>query len=404
MRDLKSGQNVKSFKSTAYIANECDEGAAKAKSDKTYVSGRPKATYKAVPKKDHRSLVEDVDEPEWLNTGISIEKGAKSKGNSSVSNYLPKSGPFNSYQHQKSIEFIDGDEDEDPDFVDTSRHRSCDLAAKRASAADVIQPEEEKKKDSRLTDKQKALLVNWLSAYRKRWKSYWNYIGEIQLEEFSVIVPCTIAELRLIDGLGERKIENFGLEILGTIWAFLDANDLTDRFPDAKKPTELNESALWMNPQSDEANALRNASFLEEDERIKAASKKEPPEKNLQFKSPSQAAWQEIDPAFTNPSLSLRVNDAPVETSPVAEHAVAPRIPKRPNENSGGLYMGGSAQYHSRDIDVESRLQRPALQQMSNPCDVIPFNGAKVPRKDPKQSSPHHSDNMEEDELLAYFA
>ena len=123
-------------------------------------------------------------------------------------------------------------------------------------------PENVEVKRPILTVKQRSLLITWLTGYRKRWNMYWLYIGDLQLNELSEQVPCTREELANITGLGVQKIKDYGDEILGTIWAFLDANDLIHLFPRATKPN-IPERALWMAPLTDAAFEERGA--LEEE-------------------------------------------------------------------------------------------------------------------------------------------
>ena len=68
--------------------------------------------------------------------------------------------------------------------------------------------------------------------------------------------------------MGITKVSHFGQEMLGTVWAFLDANDLLHKFPRAKKPVGLKDTPLWLDPGSQEADDLRAKMFQEEDDKV----------------------------------------------------------------------------------------------------------------------------------------
>ena len=80
-----------------------------------------------------------------------------------------------------------------------------------------------------LTEKQEVLFQTWLSNYRKRWQHYWTFIGDNTYKDFLQIVPCTKEDLRKIDGFGEKKINDYGDEVLATVYAFLDTHELLDK-------------------------------------------------------------------------------------------------------------------------------------------------------------------------------
>lgn len=218
----------------------------------SYPSGRPKlppskSLVSAKSSAPKPRVVADEEE-EWLNSSLSKAKKhiANTSSNQTKARSIPLASSKAGGRRRIEEEEDDVDYDADPDFVDTSRSRACDITVGNRHSLDATKREggsqdvdDKKRAGATLSPKQKLLLVNWLSAYRKRWKSYWNYIGDVQLVEFCDKVPCTLAQLHRIDGLGEKKIENFGVEMLGTVWAFLDANDLCDMFPEAKRPEGL---------------------------------------------------------------------------------------------------------------------------------------------------------------------
>ena len=52
------------------------------------------------------------------------------------------------------------------------------------------------------------------------------------MQELIDKVPLSKQELSNISGLGELKIKQYGDEIIATIYAFLDLNDLLHKFPE----------------------------------------------------------------------------------------------------------------------------------------------------------------------------
>lgn len=109
-----------------------------------------------------------------------------------------------------------------------------------------------------LSSKQKGELHTWLSAFRKYWISYWNYLNNDALVQICAKVPVTKQSLAAIPTFGESKVNNIGSLVLATIYAFLERYDLLHLFPNAVCPT-IDPSPIWQDPLSEEAETLRTA-------------------------------------------------------------------------------------------------------------------------------------------------
>jgi hypothetical protein len=219
-----------------------------------------------------------------------------------------------------------------------------------------------------LSAKQKSLLVTWLSGYRRRFPgSYWNYIGNVQLTELSDKVPCLIDDLYNITGFGSKKITDYGQEVLGTIWAFLDANDLLGLFPNARKPI-IKESPIWMDPLSDAADQARQA--LHDEEELKRTS-------NI-FSSLEKNSVSTSTPNTRlsyDPQQQHRVNAPPFTTTQSSPYR-ADSGSKRPFEHS---FQQQQQQQPSHQLH-----SRQAAPIQPSPVSPKPFVHApsKIPRTD----------------------
>lgn len=109
-----------------------------------------------------------------------------------------------------------------------------------------------------LSSTSKKLFLNWMFQYRTRWTNYWTYLNNTTIDEMSKNIPCSINELKLIGGMGEKKVHDYGEHILGTIWSFLKSHNILSHFPDFETPT-IPPCATWQNPISDEAESIRLA-------------------------------------------------------------------------------------------------------------------------------------------------
>lgn len=131
----------------------------------SYPSSRPKS----------KTVNNIKSNDEWLTTPVGT--GILGKTNRVVKALPGQTKKLSTFstRKKKRIDRIDvySDDDEcDPDFLDTSSSRPCDVTARQPSLAS----DEEKKKSQSsqlLTDKQKKAMINWLTSYRKRWKAYW---------------------------------------------------------------------------------------------------------------------------------------------------------------------------------------------------------------------------------------
>lgn len=73
-------------------------------------------------------------------------------------------------------------------------------------------------------------------------------------------VPVTPEELGEIDGFGAAKVKNYGVQLLATIWAFLNSEDLLHLFPHITPlppVSVLPHCPTWMDPKSEEAQHIR---------------------------------------------------------------------------------------------------------------------------------------------------
>lgn len=109
-----------------------------------------------------------------------------------------------------------------------------------------------------LSSKQQLKLYNWLDAYRKKFDNWWTIISNSTLIEIQKKVPVTELELVNIDGFPMVKVQKYGVHLLATIYAYLEANDLVHLFPHAAKPT-IPECPTWKDPTSDEADIIRRS-------------------------------------------------------------------------------------------------------------------------------------------------
>jgi len=101
----------------------------------------------------------------------------------------------------------------------------------------------------------------WLEAYRKKWNNYWNWISDDCINQLADCIPVTQDELLGMDRITEDKVSKIGVELIATIYSFLEANNMLNQFPEAKPPpTSLKVSPLWQDPMSDEAEDARQQS------------------------------------------------------------------------------------------------------------------------------------------------
>lgn len=113
-------------------------------------------------------------------------------------------------------------------------------------------------KMSLLSNKQKMLLREWLEEFRKIWEKYWNYLPNAAIDAIVDKIPNNIAELSLVNNMGETKANLHGPKILATIYAFIEQNDLLHLFRDLEQPT-IAECPTWKAPFSKEAEQKRQS-------------------------------------------------------------------------------------------------------------------------------------------------
>jgi hypothetical protein len=114
---------------------------------------------------------------------------------------------------------------------------------------------------TRLNKVQRRNLLMWLEAYRKKWNNYWNWISDDCINQLADCIPVTRDELLGMDRITEDKVSKIGVELIATIYSFLEANNMLNQFPEARPPpASLKVSPLWQDPMSDEAEDARQQS------------------------------------------------------------------------------------------------------------------------------------------------
>ena len=109
---------------------------------------------------------------------------------------------------------------------------------------------------SKLSKKQLHKFQAWLEAYREQWTNWWHILTADAVADIIQKVPVTLEALKECATMNYNKVNKLGDEILATIYAFLEENDVLHLFPQAIPP-KIPECALWRNPHSEEARQLR---------------------------------------------------------------------------------------------------------------------------------------------------
>ena len=173
--------------------------------EEAVATSKGKAKSRTIPVAAAVTVDSCSDGGQWLSGGqLSSHKKTAA---AALHSKQPKSKAKKASGKHSSTSWLDdvSEDEEDPDFIDVISHRPCDVYSRSHTAGMVDadedtdddnkgicksgnnltaqgQPHKQQQTTSLLSDKQKRLMLNWLTNYRKRWKSYWNYLGDLQLQ------------------------------------------------------------------------------------------------------------------------------------------------------------------------------------------------------------------------------
>ena len=195
-------------------------------------------------KKRFRSpdLSSDVYSPPYANP---LPRQSRNLNDSASTYVIPPTQPLLASEFDPSPMYMDVDSQPrrshkrpNDEIYETNANAS---SAARESSSVPIRPA------ALLSTKQKRAFTAWMDAYKRRFLKYWQIFGTDTIPEIVRLVPLSVEEVVKIPGMGEVKGRAYGVEIVATVYSFLDKNDLLHLFPQAQPPT-IADSMEWSDP------------------------------------------------------------------------------------------------------------------------------------------------------------